>query len=192
MNIQFTDKREQIFAAALAMINDHGFHGSPMSKIAKEAQVAVGSIYHYFASKEELIIELYWYCKEILKNKALSGIDANLQYEIRFRLVWKDLVLFYLDHVEIFGFLEQFYSSPFYEGIRASLFNQRSERNILLHFMEEGVEMELVRDLNGTLLISTYLGVAISLVRRCLYQKTKPTSQEIDTLVDIIWNGVKK
>lgn len=192
MNIQLTEKKEQIFAAALSMINDHGFHGSPMSKIAKEAKVAVGSIYHYFASKEDLIIELYWYCSDILKNKVLSIIENSQPYETRFRLLWKELVLFYLDRMEIFGFMEQFYSSPFYEGIRAHIFKQKSERNILIHFMEEGVEEKLLRDLNGTLLISTYLGVAVSLVKRCLYHKSRPTDEEINTLVDIIWNGVKK
>ncbi|MGO1595702.1 MAG: TetR/AcrR family transcriptional regulator [Sphingobacterium sp.] len=192
MNIQLTEKKEQIFIAALSMINNHGFHGSPMSKIAKEAQVSVGSIYHYFESKEELIIELYWYCKEILKIKALSATEANLPYEIRFRLVWKDLVLFYLDHMEIFGFLEQFYGSPYYDGIRTNLFKQKSERNILLHFMKEGVKANLLRDLNVRLLISTYLGVAISLIKRCVFEKSRPTEVEIETLVEIIWNGVKK
>ena len=192
MNIQLTDKQEQIFAAALAMINDHGFHGSPMSKIAKEAQVAVGSIYHYFCSKEQLIIELYWYCKEIIRTGALANIDVNLPYETRFRIVWKDMVFFYLDHVEIFGFLEQFYSSPFYEGIRNHMFKNKEERTPLDDFMIEGVQAGVLKNLNSNLLIATFLGVATSLVKRCLYLKSRPTTEEIDTLVDIIWNGVKK
>ncbi len=175
MNIQLTEKKEQIFFSTLKLINTYGFHGSPMSKIAKDADVAVGSIYHYFPSKEDLIVELYWYCKEK-----------------KFKQIWRNLVWYYLDNLDHFGFLEQFYGSPFYEGIRTNIFQQKSERNVLLHFLDEGVHLKHLKDLNVRLLISAYLGVAISLVRGCLYEKSKPTDQEIETMVDIIWNGVKK
>ena len=192
MNIQLTEKKEQIFISTLKLINTFGFHGSPMSKIAKDADVAVGSIYHYFPSKEDLILELYWYCKEILNKKVFSTVDTTLPYEVRFKATWRNLVLYYLDNLQHFGFLEQFYGSPFYEGIRKNIFQQKSERNVLINFMDEGVRLKLLKDLNVRLLISAYLGVAISLVRGCLYENTKPTDEEIDIMVDIIWNGVKK
>jgi len=192
MNIQLTEKKEQIFFSTLKLINTCGFHGSPMSKIAKDADVAVGSIYHYFPSKEDLILELYWYCKENLNKKVFTVVDSTLPYEIRFKQIWRNLVLYYLDNLEHFGFLEQFYGSPFYEGIRTNIIKQKSERNVLLHFLDEGVQSKLLKDLNVRLIISAYLGVAISLVRGCLYEKTKPSDQELDTMVDIIWNGVKK
>ena len=192
MNIQLTDKKEQIFISTLRLINTHGFHGSPMSKIAKEADVAVGSIYHYFPSKEDLIIELYWYCKEKLNSQVFTTVDCTLAYESRFKIIWQRLVLYYLDHLEHFGFLEQFYGSPFYEGIRTNIIKQKTERNVLLHLLEEGVKSKHLKDLNVRLLISAYLGVAISLVRGCLYEKTQPSKDELDTMVDIIWNGVKK
>ncbi len=192
MNIQLTEKKEQIFFSTLKLINTHGFHGSPMSKIAKDADVAVGSIYHYFPSKEDLILELYWYCKEKLNNQVFSAVDPTLAYEKKFKQIWRNLVLYYLDNLDHFGFLEQFYGSPFYEGIRNNIFQQKSERNVLLHFLDEGVRLKHLKDLNVRLLISAYLGVAISLVRGCLYEKSKPTDQEIETMVDIIWNGVKK
>ena len=192
MNIQLTEKKEQIFFSTLKLINIHGFHGSPMSKIAKDADVAVGSIYHYFPSKEDLIIELYWYCKEKLNAHVFSSVDSTLPYETRFKQIWRHLVLYYLDHLDHFGFLEQFYGSPFYEGIRTNIIKQKSERNVLLHFLDEGVKSKHLKDLNVRLLISAYLGVAISLVRGCLYEKSQPTEHELDTMVDIIWNGVKK
>lgn len=191
MNIQLTEKKEQIFHSTLKLINIHGFHGSPMSMIAKEANVAVGSIYHYFPSKDDLIVELYWYCKENLTTKVFSQLDANLPYEAMFKQIWKNLVLYYLEYLDHFGFLEQFYGSPFYEGIRTNLFKQKTERNILHNFLEEGVKLKLLKNLKNRLLLPAYLGVAISFVRGCLYEKTKPTEEEIETMVGIIWNGVK-
>ena len=49
------DKKQAIFESTLALIRDHGFHGAPMSLVAKNAGVAAGTIYHYFESKEALL-----------------------------------------------------------------------------------------------------------------------------------------
>ena len=59
------DKRAAILAATLRLISKNGFHGTAMSKVAKEAGVSAGIIYHYFDSKDELMDELY---KEIKRN----------------------------------------------------------------------------------------------------------------------------
>ena len=53
------DKRKQILDAALKLFVELGFHGTPTSMIAKEAGVANGTLFHYFATKDELVIALY-------------------------------------------------------------------------------------------------------------------------------------
>ncbi len=53
------DKREKILKAALHLFVEFGFHGTPTSKIANKAGVANGTLFHYFATKEALIIALY-------------------------------------------------------------------------------------------------------------------------------------
>ncbi|GAA4147702.1 TetR/AcrR family transcriptional regulator [Sphingobacterium kyonggiense] len=192
MNIQLTEKKEQIFRSTLDLIHHFGFHGSPMSKIAKDADVAVGSIYHYFPSKDDLIIELYWYCKEIINNYVFKAEENNLAYDQRFRIIWKNIVRFYQDHVYIFSFMEQFYGSPFYEEVRSSVFKEKSERNKIFHFLETGIEQKQLKDLHVRLILAAYLGPAISLVRSALYEKIRLEEDQLDTLVEIIWNGVKK
>ena len=57
--VQVSDKRAAILQTTLDLISDRGFHNTPMSLIAKEAGVSAGTIYHYFAGKDELIFELY-------------------------------------------------------------------------------------------------------------------------------------
>jgi AcrR family transcriptional regulator len=53
------DKRQAILDATLRLISKNGFHGTAMSKVAQEARVSTGIIYHYFDNKDELIDELY-------------------------------------------------------------------------------------------------------------------------------------
>ena len=56
------DRREDILQASLHLFARRGFHGTSMRDIAREAKIADGLIYHYFASKRDLfraIIEEY-------------------------------------------------------------------------------------------------------------------------------------
>lgn len=52
------EKYDLILEAALKVFAEYGFHGSQVSKIAKEADVADGTIYLYFKNKEDLLITL--------------------------------------------------------------------------------------------------------------------------------------
>jgi TetR/AcrR family fatty acid metabolism transcriptional regulator len=52
-------KYEQIIDAAVKIIAQNGYHHSQVSKIAKEAGVADGTIYLYFKNKEDLLVSLF-------------------------------------------------------------------------------------------------------------------------------------
>ena len=49
------DKREQIRQGAIEVIAQKGFHAATTQVIAREAGVAVGTIYNYFDSKDEIL-----------------------------------------------------------------------------------------------------------------------------------------
>ena len=53
------DKRERILKAAVKVFARNGFHATRVSEVAKAAGVADGTIYLYFASKEELLVRLF-------------------------------------------------------------------------------------------------------------------------------------
>ncbi|ARK31661.1 TetR/AcrR family transcriptional regulator [Halalkalibacter krulwichiae] len=52
-------KYNQIIEAAVRVIAKHGYHQAQVSKIAKEAGVADGTIYLYFENKEDILISLF-------------------------------------------------------------------------------------------------------------------------------------
>jgi AcrR family transcriptional regulator len=68
------EKRDAILAAALRLIARFGLHNTPMSAVAREAGVAVGTVYLYFPSKEAMINALYLHVLED-RNKSLYGGD---------------------------------------------------------------------------------------------------------------------
>lgn len=73
-------KRERILAAAVRVFADKGFFGARVSEIARAADVADGTIYLYFKSKEDLLISLFEdRMREInrrLRELVESGSDA--------------------------------------------------------------------------------------------------------------------
>ena len=53
------DKRRVILDAAVRVFARHGYHSSRVGDIAEEAGIAHGLLYHYFASKEEVLATIF-------------------------------------------------------------------------------------------------------------------------------------
>lgn len=52
-------KYKQIIEAAVIVIAENGYHASQVSKIAREADVADGTIYLYFKNKEDILVSVF-------------------------------------------------------------------------------------------------------------------------------------
>jgi TetR/AcrR family transcriptional regulator, fatty acid metabolism regulator protein len=53
------DKRTRILDAAIRVFAERGYHGSRVGDIAEDAGVAHGLLYHYFASKEDVLRTIF-------------------------------------------------------------------------------------------------------------------------------------
>ena len=53
------DKRKLILDAAIRVFADHGYHGARVGDIAEDAGVAHGLLYHYFASKDDVLRTIF-------------------------------------------------------------------------------------------------------------------------------------
>jgi TetR/AcrR family fatty acid metabolism transcriptional regulator len=54
-----SDKRRRILDAAVTVFAQHGFYPARVAQIAREAQVADGTIYLYFKNKEDILIQVF-------------------------------------------------------------------------------------------------------------------------------------
>ena len=68
-------KRDAILDAMLDLVTERGFHDAPISLLTQRSGASAGVVYHYFASKEEIIQALYERIR-ILKTEALVGTFA--------------------------------------------------------------------------------------------------------------------
>lgn len=67
-------KYNQIIDAAVEVIAENGFHASQVSKIAKKAGVADGTIYLYFKNKEDILISLF----EVKMGQLIEHISKSI------------------------------------------------------------------------------------------------------------------
>jgi AcrR family transcriptional regulator len=51
--------RQRIVAAAVSLFAEQGFDATSVNQVVQRAQVAKGALYHHFASKDELLYEVY-------------------------------------------------------------------------------------------------------------------------------------
>ncbi|HEY6397740.1 MAG TPA: TetR/AcrR family transcriptional regulator [Solirubrobacteraceae bacterium] len=73
-----TDKRRLILDAAVRVFARQGFHTCRVSDIADEAGVAYGLVYHYFASKEQILDTLFLERWDVML-AAIAQADAAQQ-----------------------------------------------------------------------------------------------------------------
>lgn len=56
---KYKPKYKQIIDAAVVVIAQNGYHNSQISKIARQAGVADGTIYLYFKNKEDILVSVF-------------------------------------------------------------------------------------------------------------------------------------
>src|SRR5690606_22130158 len=89
------NKRTIILETTLELVRERGIHGFPISDVAKEGGIAVGTIYHYFEGKEQLIQELYQYVVELIYLTAIEEDDPGKSFQERYFIFWNNLVNLY-------------------------------------------------------------------------------------------------
>jgi AcrR family transcriptional regulator len=71
----FDDKRLHLLKGAARVFAEVGFDGASMRRIAAETELSLAGIYHYVASKEEL---LYWIQYDTF-DSLLRGLEASIE-----------------------------------------------------------------------------------------------------------------
>lgn len=71
------DKKQALFTAARKLFLEQGFKKTNIAAITKQANVAVGTFYKYYSSKEEIFYEVYQAENEAAKHKIVDQIDKS-------------------------------------------------------------------------------------------------------------------
>jgi len=186
------DRREKILQAALEVISIHGFHDSPMSVIASQAQIAMGTIYRCFHSKESLIHALY----ETLEHRFQSAMTKNLPTDLPMQERFFHIGRFFMDYCQQapmdFRFLEQFQNSPFGVTYRRDRLLGPSGSGFLHDILMEALKEKALKPLPIEILCALFFGPLICLIRDQDLGFIVLNESLIDQTVAACWDAVRK
>ena len=182
------DKEQEIVTAALKLFVEFGFHGTPTSKIAKEAGVANGTLFHYFKTKEDLIVSLYNRTKESLNGYLVSRQNEKDPVRLRMKSIYAASLDWGLEHRDEFYFIQQFHFSPHLAKVSA----EDKEKQTRLHsaLLQDAAKTQMFKplpvELISSILASHVYGVYQYLLSSELHEKKR--EKVIDETFELLWN----
>jgi|SRR5208283_260622 AcrR family transcriptional regulator len=188
-----SNKRDDIIQAALEIISEHGFHGSPMSMIAEKACVGAGTIYCYFKSKDELIIEI----NRTLEEKMLLSIEKNYPFnkdvKKRFIHLYNTVFTYFINHPVHFRFLEQYFYSPYGVSVhKERIVGTLGEPNIFQKLVKQGIKQKVIKDIPIFMHFALAFGPIIVLARNHVLGLVELDNVQISQAIEAIWDAIKK
>ena len=176
------DRPAAIRRALRDLVAERGFHGASMGTVAKEAEVATGTAYVHYESKDELVYATYLEIKEELGVAVLEGYDAAASPFERWNHMLKTAYDFLSEEPERAGFLSQLEESPYYEEAHARLV---AAGDPLAEAARSEEFTSVIVDLPNQVIYALSLGVAVRLIAAGVQLK----DEELDTLVSATWRA---
>lgn len=184
---QVGDTCEVILQVTRDLIAAHGFHGTSMSKIAKEAGISPATIYHYFAGKDELIRELYLTVKRRSLQAALAAHDEHAPLREQQHQINRGYVRYLLHHPQDAAFLAQYERSPY-----ARMQIVIEERDLQFAVCERAIKEQVVKDVPCALMQVFSTGVAGLIAEMHDSPELEMTDELLERVVDMCWDAIRK
>jgi AcrR family transcriptional regulator len=191
VNLIFMDKKNIIYRAALELFGSAGFYGTPTAEIANKAKVANGTLFHYFPTKDLLIIALYMEVKDNFLLSITENYNREENYKDRIKALWKGIIRWATTEPNEFNFIQQFSSSPYMN----QLTHEQKERHNLFFrpIFEEGQKKNILKDLPVDLLVQISLKHIYGLVDYIFLEPEFSHNQvKMDLAFDCYWDGICK
>jgi TetR/AcrR family fatty acid metabolism transcriptional regulator len=187
------DKHERILRAATKVFATRGFFGAQVADVAREADVAAGTVYLYFKSKDDLLIAIFerTMSEAIAEGRAaLAGIGdpvARLREIARLHLerLGRDRHLAVVFQVE----LRQ--STKFMERFSAT--QLREYLGIIRDTIADGQAAGTIRtSINPTLAAKMLFGALDEMATNWMLSRRRyALASAVDDVIDLFVNGVK-
>jgi TetR/AcrR family transcriptional regulator, fatty acid metabolism regulator protein len=187
------DKHERILRAATKVFATRGFFGAQVADVAREADVAAGTVYLYFKSKDDLLIAIFerTMSEAIAEGRAaLAGISdpvARLREVARLHLerLGRDRHLAVVFQVE----LRQ--STKFMERFSAT--QLREYLGIIRDTIADGQAAGVIRSsINPTLAAKMLFGALDEMATNWMLSRRRyALASAVDDVIDLFVHGVK-
>jgi AcrR family transcriptional regulator len=183
-------RREKVLRTALQLVASGGFQGAPIAELAAKSKVAVGTIYHHFSNKEEMVAAMYVLCKENLSEALAPALEDKASGNKKFEKVWALFMEFASKSSMEFSFLDQYKSSPL---ITAAISKSAEKYDAgVLKYFADGIKSKEFAKADAAQLAEFFYANAFNAARVLARGKKKSSTKDVEIYRDLTWSGLKK
>ena len=180
------NKEKKILDTALKLFVEFGFHGTPTSKIAKDAGVANGTLFHYFATKETLIKELYVSIKNELNQNLAAQAISNDSIKEAFRKLYFTTINWAIVNQDKFYYIQQVHFSPHLAQIPSEVLHEQIKMHFA--FIEKAKTSGEIKIIPNELLYTLVNSQIMGIYQYVLTQPTSRQQELIEQGFEMIWD----
>ena len=181
------DVSEQIFDATDRLMAKEGLHHLSMHKLAKEAGIAAGTIYLYFKSKDELLVQFARRVFNKFVTAIEEGFDESQSFFEQYRRMWWNIWHFLQENPTILSNMNQYRSLPgFLETCK------EMEHSCWDQFCLKGQAANELADLDHHMLFLLSLKTAMVLASDIKYLGTVVTDAMLESVIERSWRAIQK
>lgn len=188
-----TERYDAIVQTAESLFAEKGYENVSTQEIARTAGVSKALIYHYFKTKEELLIDIMERGRASMSSLLTSIRDTNESSRLKMRTAVKA----YLDICCARPALSRmavmtFFGTSDSESFRNLLFSYLKEnQDLFASLVEEGIANGEIEPVDSHLLTDFMVGMAFEALRSTTFQqKPLETGTIADEICRIIFDGI--
>ncbi|QOD61368.1 TetR/AcrR family transcriptional regulator [Polaribacter haliotis] len=183
------DKKNALVNATIELVNNNGFHATPMSKIAKMANVSPATIYLYFENKQDLVNQTYVEVKATYTKFVFDTYDENMPIEEGFKMIWQRIADYKFNDCKNAMFLAQCDNTPMIDEVS----RQEGIKHLqpLLDLWERGKKEGIIKPISNYILYAYAINPLSFLMISQKRGAIQIENKELEEAYIAAWNSIK-
>jgi TetR/AcrR family transcriptional repressor of multidrug resistance operon len=182
------EKVNRIYRAAVRIINQDGFQGCSMTKIATQADLSPATIYLYFENKEDMLARLFIYLKAKMGN-SYFGSDSDMSpSKGTFRQLWLNHYQYITNNPDEYEFLENFSNCPLIDHIGNEF--KHDYCPAFESLFEQSKTSKLIQPLDNDIIYSLLFAPLSQMVKKSKSKGVALSTNELIQIFDASWKAV--
>lgn len=185
------EKKQLILETATKLFVERGFHATPTSAITKQAGMSAGILFHYFKTKDDLIVELYVAIKMEFTSCVLKDVDTLKAGISKLRLIWSNSWKWGIENPLKFDFLKQADNSIYSEMIKNHP-DIVEKYAWFSNYIETYKQARFVKNTDTIFIMNVMFGMIIAMVNQLrLNPELKSDSLFLEQAWEMFYNALK-
>ncbi|GMK44508.1 TetR/AcrR family transcriptional regulator [Paenibacillus glycanilyticus] len=183
-------KKQDIMAATLDLIHEEGLQSVTFSKLFKRANVGAGTIYNYFANKEELVNAVYKEARILMGEYLLQGYNPEASLYERFKCLQLNRLNFGIRYPKEFLFIDSFSFSPYISPELRNMEDARHSSEVVLSLIVEGQKQGIIKEMDSHLCHQLIHGIISSILKGYYIDKYPLNEVQVQQILEASWKAI--